>query len=109
MSLIKCSECNSEVSDKAVSCPKCGAPILNDSESKGSGVNLRTVQETSKKFKLQSLISISLFIIGAVWVYVSMNTVTGQVTEPSNTGMSVMLIGMIWYIINRLRIWWHHK
>lgn len=29
MSLINCSECKSEVSDKASSCPKCGAPISN--------------------------------------------------------------------------------
>jgi TM2 domain-containing membrane protein YozV len=27
MALIKCSECNKEVSDKATSCPGCGAPI----------------------------------------------------------------------------------
>lgn len=27
MALIKCSECGAEVSDKAVHCPKCGAPI----------------------------------------------------------------------------------
>lgn len=27
MALIKCSECNNEVSDKAAFCPKCGNPI----------------------------------------------------------------------------------
>jgi DNA-directed RNA polymerase subunit RPC12/RpoP len=27
MALIKCSECGKEVSDKATSCPNCGAPI----------------------------------------------------------------------------------
>ncbi len=27
MALIKCSECNKEISDKATSCPGCGAPI----------------------------------------------------------------------------------
>lgn len=26
MALINCSECNTEISDKAISCPKCGAP-----------------------------------------------------------------------------------
>lgn len=30
MALIKCPECNSEVSDKAKSCPKCGCPIKED-------------------------------------------------------------------------------
>lgn len=28
MALIKCGECASEVSDKAMACPKCGAPIV---------------------------------------------------------------------------------
>lgn len=27
MALIKCSECQNDVSDKAIACPKCGAPI----------------------------------------------------------------------------------
>lgn len=27
MALIKCPECNNEVSDKAAACPKCGAPV----------------------------------------------------------------------------------
>ena len=27
MALIKCPECNNDVSDKAASCPKCGAPV----------------------------------------------------------------------------------
>lgn len=29
MSLIKCPECNKEVSDKAINCPNCGIPIIN--------------------------------------------------------------------------------
>ena len=29
MALIKCPECGNEVSDKALSCPKCGFPIYN--------------------------------------------------------------------------------
>jgi len=34
MSLIKCSECGKEISDKAVTCPHCGSPvILMDTES----------------------------------------------------------------------------
>ncbi|MFQ9295063.1 MAG: double zinc ribbon domain-containing protein [Bacteroides fragilis] len=28
MALIKCSECGNMVSDKAISCPKCGAPVV---------------------------------------------------------------------------------
>ena len=40
MSLIKCSECGNEVSDKAAACPKCGAPVQIEKTSakKSSGV-----------------------------------------------------------------------
>ena len=34
MALIKCPECNHEVSDKAVSCPHCGCPISTSNEKK---------------------------------------------------------------------------
>lgn len=32
MALIKCSECDKEISDKAKSCPNCGNPMLTDKE-----------------------------------------------------------------------------
>ena len=32
MSLITCPECKKEISDKAKSCPKCGAPAIIDAQ-----------------------------------------------------------------------------
>ena len=34
MALIKCYECSKEISDKAISCPNCGAPTNLDSDKK---------------------------------------------------------------------------
>lgn len=34
MSLIKCPECNKEISDKAISCPNCGCPINTNTKYK---------------------------------------------------------------------------
>ncbi len=36
MSLVKCSECGKEISDKAISCPMCGYPIKEESENLSS-------------------------------------------------------------------------
>ena len=98
MALINCSECNHEVSDKAEACPKCGAPIAG-------GIQIKTIQETSKKFKLQTLKSVSLIIIGIFWLMVVANK------SPSNFIIPVLLIfiGVTWYMVNLFRIWWHHK
>lgn len=42
MALINCSECNNEVSDRAVACPKCGCPISNKVEP------VQTIQKTGE-------------------------------------------------------------
>jgi TRAP-type C4-dicarboxylate transport system permease small subunit len=49
MALIKCPECDSEISDKAPSCPKCGYPIAKD---------FKTVSAPTRKFRLPSILSI---------------------------------------------------
>ncbi len=103
MAIIKCGECNNDVSDKATACPKCGAPVFKSGENIAADAKLNTVQETSKKFKLQSLLSVLTLIIGFV--------LAGTSEDPVYTSIAIFLIimGMGWYIINRFRIWWHHK
>lgn len=110
MALINCPDCNKEISSNAPSCPNCGAPISSDRESTGSGVqHLTTTQETSKKFKLQSIISVMLIVIGICWLI----TVGGADTAPEPGSLTVpgwmLTIGLLWYLVNRFRIWWHHK
>ena len=40
MALIKCSECGTEISDKAASCPRCGNPMATISSPKASAFAL---------------------------------------------------------------------
>lgn len=40
MALIKCSECGKDISDKAVSCPNCGAKNKNNSEGASTGLKV---------------------------------------------------------------------
>lgn len=42
MALIKCKECNEQVSDKAVACPHCGAPVKNAAKKKPKKWHERT-------------------------------------------------------------------
>lgn len=98
MALIKCSECEKEVSSKAAACPGCGAPF--ESEAIGSGVKrLTTTQRTSKSIKLQGLLSGIMIIVG----------VCLMVVDPANDiAYPIFLIGFIWFIVNRIKKWWHH-
>lgn len=47
MSLISCSECGKQVSDKAASCPNCGCPITSILQNSQSSIL------TSKPFKFE--------------------------------------------------------
>ena len=103
MALIKCGECEKEVSNKAAACPGCGAPF--ESEAIGSGVKrLTTTQRTSKSIKLQSLLAGIMTIVG---VYLMVADSAND--EPAN-GIAplIFLIGFIWFIVNRIKKWWHH-
>ena len=58
MALIKCTECNSEVSDKASACPKCGAPINHSkiAEQRAAVTQSHLSQDLSGPFMFQILI-----------------------------------------------------
>lgn len=108
MALISCPECNNQVSSTAAACPKCGAPIAEAVGSKAAGAPLTTVQETSKKLKLHIIISSIIFWMGVVWLFVNINAAK-QGGEPSAIPGLLLFIGVVWYIVTRFRIWWHHK
>ncbi len=104
MALINCPDCNKEISDKAPTCPGCGAPIVQDIESKGSGVDhLVTTQATSKALKAQQAIASALFLVGLFIMF------AGKGGDGATFGAVVMVAGIAWYIAARTRIWWHHE
>lgn len=76
MALINCPECNNEISDKAVSCPKCAFPI-NQQTSKPISKNDKglTVADGVKTgcgmFIVLPLIIISLLIIVFALIFLS--------------------------------------
>ena len=106
MALINCLECDHTVSDKAVSCPNCGAPINSSKGRVDEALETITVQGTARRFKLQKVISISLIIIGFLGM-VSGNQSAGS--EVDSIWVLLVLMGSAWYVVNRIRIWWHHK
>ena len=104
MPLIACPDCSAQVSDRAPSCLRCGAPIATAAEVASTGAHLVTTQETSKRLKLHLLISGFIFGVGAIWTF-SQDSSLGY----SGTPVLIMLGGLAWQIHARFRIWWHHK
>lgn len=107
MALIACPDCGKEVSDKAPVCNGCGSPLGVDSEARGSGVRtLATTQLTSKSLKLQSLIAVIMFVVGLA---MGINSDPAEGNTGAGIASLLMTGGVLWYIITRFRIWWHHK
>ena len=98
MSLIKCPDCSNEVSDIAETCPNCGRPVLNS-----TGTNVSTIEETSKKFKLGRLLSLTIMCLSAIILF------AGAKGNVLLIAAIAFFLGFFWYLINKIKIWWHHK
>lgn len=98
MALTECPDCGQQVSTNAIACPKCGCPIANLDESNAAGAHLVTTQATSKKLKMHTLLGLMAMIIGVIALFVS-----------PEIGMALFVIGFLWWLVAKIRIWWHHE
>lgn len=92
MALVKCSECQKEISDKAESCPHCGNPINAISQK----VEVVEVERTSKKWKKKSLWGVGFIIIGAMMLGGDLKAF----------GILLIILGFGKLIISSIGSWW---
>lgn len=106
MALIPCDECGSQVSTRAATCPKCGAPVVPvvKAEQEAIGTPLLTTQLTSKALKKQQVFASLLVLVSIV------GALAGSSAYPAVAALCVLglLGGLIWLLVVRMRIWWHH-
>lgn len=87
MALIKCPECQEEVSDQAVSCPFCGYAF-----------RAVTVEQTGKVWKLVKLMSVLMLIVGAM--FIKQNQLLSN---------ALLSLGVIFFIISSIGKWWNNR
>lgn len=104
MALIKCPDCERQVSDQAPACPSCGRPMAS---SMVIGTE-KPIELTSKRFKKISLVAAGLVLCGVVMV-VEGRSPTGERNPMAGFGGLLVIAGVVTYVVNRVRIWWHHK
>lgn len=98
MSLIMCSECGKEVSDKAKSCPHCGNPIsseLTDGIVDARVVGTVEIVRTNKKWKKRTLWALGFMFLGLM----SMGNSVGL-------GFFLIFVGFITLITAAIGSWW---
>ena len=108
MALISCPECEKQVSTQAPSCPSCGVPIASREETRAAGAPLTTIQGTSKRLKMHSLISGLMFGVGSLGSYFALQDFDPAAGDSLGIWSLLVVIGLAWFIVTRIRIWWHH-
>jgi len=89
MALISCSECGKEVSDKAASCPNCGAPIAGEPSVSLNSQSHAKVTRTGAKWEGMGFI---LIVIGLIMA------IAGQ-----GVGGLLMAVGFVVFIVGRFK------
>jgi predicted amidophosphoribosyltransferase len=111
MTLITCPECAAEISSHAEACPHCGVPIAKVRETEEASERLQTIQQISKKLKLHNLISLSLLFSGIAGASVLRSLAKSGRPASSEVVAIVallVLVGGVWYLVTRIRVWRHH-
>lgn len=113
MALIECGECHGDVSDKAASCPHCGAPVMQLAEVVDTGDRLTTTQQTSKQLKEQVLWAYLMMAVGVGMLVLMPLWLNAKGVAPTpysyGTGGAILALGVLWQVVNKIRIWWHHS
>ncbi len=105
MALIKCPECTAQVSSSAESCPKCAYPIAGGKTTQAHSGKIQTVEQTSKRYKSQQLLSLLLIIGSLIVMYVG---ASAGLSAAFSFGFIGLLAGLIWFTVVRFNTWWHH-
>ena len=95
-----CPNCGKQIPDGSKFCTLCGYKIAKvDEEEK-----VQTIELTSKRLKKQLLLAVLTIIIGGLFAVGR----SGKST-PTTIGGFLIVVGVVWLIITRIRIWWYHK
>ena len=92
MALINCKECNTEVSDKAVSCPKCGAKLRIPQR----GMFGKIIKYTFVGFNLLMLWWMIAGVGGAAESIDQAGSEAEQAGAAIGTGIGAMMVMTLW-------------
>ena len=83
MALIKCTECNKEISDKAIACPHCGCPVLKDNPPTEENVQLaHEIEPKTTKFNKKTL-CIGAIVVAVILLIITFALAGGNEIESS--------------------------
>jgi len=107
MAIINCLSCHEQISDKAKECSHCGASTdpsisqnVTSQSTPGSSSKVQRIK-TIQSLQSQTMLALLVSIAGFVFYYWD-GIEDKQLQEW--VGMGSIIIGMVWYFINRVRM-----
>ncbi len=106
MAIINCPSCNEQTSDKAKECPKCqsstDSTLATSTQSSLKVQRIKSIQS----IQAQTMLALLLSIAGFVFYY--WDGIEDQYMQQW-VGMGTIIAGLVWYLINRIRISYLHR
>ena len=107
MALIECPDCGRKVSERAVQCPQCAAPIAAAGAPDNGVV---TTQATAKPLKAHLAVSLALMGIGLL---ATLTTCSTMRPDGSDAGLVIsaiiLVVGIVWFVVTDVLILWSHE
>lgn len=98
MALIKCPDCNKEVSDAAPSCIHCGRPLKASPANGLPSENVVPIEQTGKNFKIAQLLGGLMIFLGLVSIF----------SGSSEVAVGLWVIGLCLALYGSIGGWWYH-
>ena len=107
MALIKCPDCGQTVSDKTITCLKCGRPIAGTAGPANTpGAPIQTIEKTSKKLKGRLLICYVAFFVS---LFIGMICGASESTTAAGIAGFLILGSIVGVVVTKMQIWWEHE
>jgi hypothetical protein len=71
-----------------------------------------TIEKTGKSLKMQQLLSLGFILLGftiLAAVVAGREPGNTEVSSAASVGSLMFVGGLVWRVVTRIRVWWHHS
>lgn len=102
MAIISCPSCSEQISDKVKECPHCDLSMTpQNKEQTESAKKIERIKQI-QFIQFQTMLALLISIAGFIFYY--LEDMLDDAKMQQWIGMGAIMVGLVWYLINRIRI-----